>query len=287
MLRLASNLFAKVGKGSTGGRLDTSRLTAAQLKDIRDTVQKKSTASAGDAGTAGDSKITWRKHRPEMRNVGSIGYLKSTGAVWHKRPNKNLPWIHLRDGQPAIQKVKSSNIDFDGQGYPNYPGDPLPSTMPRWRLEFQKPKMQRNFYKKEVAIQFAPFRRTLINVAYNSQGILPKQLIESAKSEFVSVTKGQAVARGEPKMINRFSTFRYANPRKTKKERCVIGGAPLGVVARYRMRRNMYREFADHGKIAGTGRALWGPVPPRGITTHTGKPRKWHNTVYDDLPVYD
>jgi len=281
MLRFTANLFKGI-KGSGGGRLDTSRLSAAQLKEIRTKI-----AEGGDSAEDSDQKVKWVVHRPEMRNPGRIGYLKSTGAIFKKRPNKNLPWIHLRDGMTARQKCKPVNIDFVQRGYPNYPGDPLPTRMPRERLEFQKPKMQRNFYKKEVAIQFAPFRRTLVNIAHNSQGILPKQLIEGAKSEFISVSKGNATTAGEPYFVNRFSTYRYANPRKSKKDRCIMAGAPLGVVARYRIRRNNYREFADHGKIAGTGRALWGPVGPRSNTNYHSWARPWHHTMYDDLPVYE
>ena len=171
-----------------------------------------------------------------------------------------------------------------------YPGDPLPTRMLNFKKEFQKPKMQFQAYKKETAIQFAPFRRTIINVAQNSQGILPKQIIETAKSEFISLNKGHGKRKGEPSYVNMFSSFKYTNPNNSRVDMCIIGGQPRGNVQRYRMHRQFWRTFADGNKISGVTTMKFGPMCPLHNVYYPKTAKKYYfrsNQWYDDLPIYE
>lgn len=278
MLRLAR--FSLKTKNVPSGRVDTSSLTATQLEEIREAV----TQSAGDKQDSdGNYQVT-------SAGAGKFVIHKKSGHV-HKRSQKEIkPWYWVRDGTPALYKAKNPKIDFIEQDYPNYPGDPLPTKMLGWRKEFQKPKMQFKSYKKETAMQFAPFRRTIINIAQNSQGILPKQLIESAKSEFIAVNKGYGKRKEESYIVNNFSSFKYANPRASKHDMCVIGGQPLGNVQRYRMHRQFFRTFADGNKISGVTTMKFGPRVPLHNCFRPDLSQKYRFRSYqwsDDLPVYE
>jgi len=262
------------------GRVDTSSLSAQQLEEIRDAVTR-------NDGSKQDSDS-----KNQVISAGGRRFVinKKSGHV-HKRSQKEIrPFYWVRDGSRALDKAKNPQIDFVEKNYPNYPGDPLPSKMISLEKEFQKPKMQFQSYKKETAIQFAPFRRTIINVAQNSQGILPKQLIEGAKSEFIGINKGRGKRSQESDYVNNFSTFKYTNPRFSKHDQCVIGGQNLGNVQRYRMHRQFFRTFADGNKISGVTTMKFGPRVPLHNCFRPDVAKKFYFRNYqwwDDLPVYE
>merc|ERR1711981_751603 len=258
--------------------MDTSTLTAAQLDQIREAVSKTGGKSEDNTGGRVLVKKTWNWRSDKPKAV--VHYCKHTGMVMKRRKNPNLPWVHYRDGTPPLWKERSPKINFEGQGYPNYPGDPLPSLYFGWRKEFQKRRMQKNYWQKETAIQFAPFRRTLVNIGYNSQGILPKQLIESGKSEFIGVTKGGAQWEDEHFLHNRFSSFKKTNPRKNR-QMCIMSGQIYGNLKRFRMHRMMWRTFADANKISGVTTAKWGPVPNTSNPNNPGEKKPYHHMWYD------
>ena len=225
-----------------------------------------------------------------------------------RHKNKRMPFIHYKEGVPRIWQLKDPDIKFSEKGFPNYPGDPLPTLQANWRKEFQKRRMQKNYWEKETIfkvlkifflkkfenttvknfsmIQYAPMRRMLYNIAKNSQTILPKQMTNDANKEFLSISKGHAVRTGEHWSWNRFSTYKYANPRKTR-NMCVMSGQIFGNLARYRMHRMMWRTFADANKISGVRVAAWGP---RCSWTAALRPHsrytKFAHTKHDDFPQY-
>jgi len=280
MFRLARFSLAKAGKVPSG-RVDTSSLSAQQLEEIRDAVTR-------DGGSDQNSDSQFEVAGGESGPKYMVH--KKTGNV-HKRSKKEIrPFYWIRDGTPALHKARNPKIDFIEKDYPNYPGDPLPIKMLSWRKEFQKPKMQFTAYKKETAIQFAPFRRTIVNVAQNSQGILPKQLIETAKSEFVALNKGSGKRTNESHYVNNFSSFKYTNPRFSRVDQCVIGGQNLGNVQRYRMHRQFFRTFADGNKISGVTTMKFGPRVPLHNCFRQDLSKKYayrNYQWYDDLPIYE
>lgn len=279
MLRLGrlGGLLKKAGTPSA--KVDTSHLSAQQLEEIRDAVNRDDGEGANADAKVSYKSAGWRK----------FGVSNRSGEIAHRSKQFIRAGYHIRDGSTALQKTKNPMIDFKKKGYPNYPGDPLPTKQLGQRKEFQKPKMHNQFFKQEVAIQFAPFRRTLINIAHNSQGILPKQLIEGAKSEFVGINRGSGKREGEPNYVNRFSSFKYTNPRSSKRDMCVIAGQPLGNVQRFRMHRMFFRTFADHNKISGVTTMKFGPMTPlhnpfcpKESKKYGYRNHQWH----DDLPIY-
>jgi len=282
MLRF-SRLLRAAGAGADA-RMDTSTLTAAQLDQIRESVAGSSKGGSGETGGRVAVKKTWNWRADKPKAV--VHYDRWSGIVLKRRKNPALPWIHLRDGTPTLWKERDPKINYEGKGFPNYPGDPLPSLYFGWRREFQKRRMQKNYWQKETAIQFAPFRRTLSNIAFNSQGILPKQLIEAGKSEFIGVSKGSAVWEGEHHGHNRFSSFKKTNPRRNR-EMCIMSGQIYGNLKRFRMHRMMWRTFADANKISGVTIARYGPPKNLENVNNPMRPRSYQHLWHDDLPIYD
>ena len=91
----------------------------------------------------------------------------------------------------------------------------------------------------------------------------------------------------EPQAWNLYSTFKYTNPRVLRGPKCIITGQYEGQIEKYRLKRHFFREFADHGRISGMTRALYGPVPNNCTPTYIPHgAKKKLNRMYDDLPKY-
>lgn len=272
MLRL-TRLTARVIKQKSNhlrdDKIDLSNLSVKQFDEIKNVI-----ATVDDQ----DHKSTLQEHQQGHQ----------------ARVRSHVPFRHWHDGKSPRSKAKNNKVQFESLGYPNYPGDPLPFRMRTVdEHEVNRRRQIKMIYKQEAMSQFAPFRRTLYNMSRASQEILPKALVDAATSEFISVSKGNAVRKyhntGNTETIrkNLFSSFKQTNPRFTARfDQCMITGRFQGLIPRYKLHRMFFRKFADANQICGLRVAQYGPIPNNCQNTYLKHWNKKLNRKYDDGVEY-
>merc|ERR1719480_683435 len=119
--------------------------------------------------------------------------------------------------------------------------------------------MMRRIYRQEAVMQYVPFKRVLYTISKCSQGILPNPIVDAARNEFISASKGRGLRKytnnniSESARKNLYSSFRITNPRFVV-DKCIITGRKHGQVDMFRMHRMFFRKFADKSQIAGVRR---------------------------------
>merc|ERR1712000_61651 len=170
-------------KAKSGGNIEIANLSTKQLDRLQQ--------SMGTGPKDTNDKTTDTKQSKSKLIHPSI----PQRPKYHRpmrRKHTHITYQHWRDGIAPHVHCKDTDIQFWNLGYPNYPDDPQAKRMEVIRKEFPKPRMHKNYFKGQVPIQFAPFRRTMYHIAFNSQTMLPKPMVETAKSEFISLSKGNA-----------------------------------------------------------------------------------------------
>jgi len=95
--------------------------------------------------------------------------------------------------------------------------------------------MQRDARRRALAEYYGPLQMRLDCLTYN--GFLPLELRQISHREFETL----------PRQSNRYAT----------KRRCTVTSRCRGRKTRWRVSRIVFREVADHSKMAGTTRAMW------------------------------
>lgn len=265
MLRLARN-FQKVIKPKQHLRedkLDLSNLKPEQFNQLKTVIAK-----VDGEGVSDSNDVPRRK--------------RSTFAI-------NKFWY---DGIAPRVKAKDLDIQFATLKYPNYPGEPLPIWMNRHHEEeFSKRRQVRRIYRQEAVMQYVPFKRVLYTISKCTQGILPAPIVDAARNEFISASKGRALRKYTNNNIhesvrkNLYSSYKMTNPRFVV-DKCIITGRKRGQVDMFRMHRMFFRKFADANQLAGVRRAYYGPKPNMCNNQNIKHWKKKLNVKFDDLPDY-
>lgn len=91
-------------------------------------------------------------------------------------------------------------------------------------------------WRKRQTIKNEHITRLRIN-ALRKNNVLPRDLQEIADAEIHALPRDSSMIR----IVNR----------------CAVSSRPRGTVYRYRLSRFIFRELADHNKLAGVQRAMW------------------------------
>jgi len=100
--------------------------------------------------------------------------------------------------------------------------------------------MRRDRESRLLVCATAPERRILEGIQV-ADGVLPEDLRHQAKKDLRDFTKWPRRAMPEL-LVNR----------------CVVTGRTRGIVRPWRLSRFQFRDQADHGKLCGVKRAMWG-----------------------------